>query len=224
MQRSPLDFERLDVYRCAIEFLALAVRITAHMPRGHSDLRDQLRRASSSIPLNIAEACGKTGTADRAHFHSIARGSAFECAAILDVSRASVPSRPRTSSKPRRSCRASSRCSARCAADLIRRRPLCSSACTTGRPPPRPRATCPYLERRCSFSSPSSLLQASPIKATNLTSYELGRPRKGPGSCGKGPMFVGSLPGFHDSVPFLLRPVPRRLSRGPFLIEKGPGR
>jgi len=85
MQRSPLDFERLDVYRCAIEFLALAARITTHMPRGHSDLRDQLRRASSSIPLNIAEACGKTGKADRANFHAIARGSALECAAILDV-------------------------------------------------------------------------------------------------------------------------------------------
>jgi four helix bundle protein len=35
--------------------------------------------------LNIAEACGKTGKADRAHFHATARGSALECAAILDV-------------------------------------------------------------------------------------------------------------------------------------------
>jgi four helix bundle protein len=85
MDRTPLDFERLDVYRCAIDFLTMAARITAHMPRGHSDLRDQLRRASSSIPLNIAEACGKTSRAERAHFHTIARGSAFECAAILDV-------------------------------------------------------------------------------------------------------------------------------------------
>jgi four helix bundle protein len=85
MERSTLDFEKLDVYRCAIDFLTVAVRLTAHMPRGHADLRDQLRRASSSIPLNIAEACGKTGSADRAHFHAIARGSAFECAAILDV-------------------------------------------------------------------------------------------------------------------------------------------
>jgi four helix bundle protein len=85
MDRSPLDFERLDVYRCAIDFLTLAVRITTHMARGQADLRDQLRRASTSIPLNIAEASGKTGSADRAHFHAIARGSALECAAILDV-------------------------------------------------------------------------------------------------------------------------------------------
>jgi len=85
MDRPLLDFERLDVYRRSIEFLALAVRVTGQMPRGQADLRDQLRRASTSIPLNIAEASGKTGVADRAHFHAIARGSAFECAAILDV-------------------------------------------------------------------------------------------------------------------------------------------
>jgi four helix bundle protein len=85
MQPSLLDFERLDVYRCAIDFLALSVRVAAHLPRGYAELRDQLRRASSSIPLNIAEACGKTSDADRAHFYAIARGSAFECAAILEV-------------------------------------------------------------------------------------------------------------------------------------------
>jgi four helix bundle protein len=55
------------------------------MPRGQSDLRDQLGRASTSIPLNIAEASGKPGGADRARFYAIARGSALECAAILDV-------------------------------------------------------------------------------------------------------------------------------------------
>jgi four helix bundle protein len=55
MERATLDFEKLDVYRCAVDFLAMAVRITTHMPRGHGDLRDQLRRASSSIPLNTAE-------------------------------------------------------------------------------------------------------------------------------------------------------------------------
>ena len=85
MERTPLDFERLDVYRCAIEFLALCVRLMARMPRGHADLRDQLKRAATSIPLNIAEASGKTGGPDRARFHAIERGSALECAAILDV-------------------------------------------------------------------------------------------------------------------------------------------
>ncbi len=66
MQRQPLDFEKLDVYRCAIEFLAIAVRLGERVPRGQADLRDPLRRASSSIPLNVAEASGKTSRAERA--------------------------------------------------------------------------------------------------------------------------------------------------------------
>ena len=44
--------------------------------------------------LNIAEASGKTSVADRARFHAIARGSAFECAAILDVPRLLETARP----------------------------------------------------------------------------------------------------------------------------------
>src|SRR5271165_5420423 len=80
-----LDHERLDVYRCSIEFLSLAVRIGSGLARGQADLRDQLQRASTSIPLNIAEASGKTSAADRARFHAIARGSALECGAVLDV-------------------------------------------------------------------------------------------------------------------------------------------
>jgi four helix bundle protein len=78
-----LDHENLDVYRCAIDFLAL--RACAGLPRGEGELRDQLKRAAMSIPLNIAESCGKPPGADRARFLSIARGSALECGAILDV-------------------------------------------------------------------------------------------------------------------------------------------
>jgi four helix bundle protein len=80
-----LDHENLDVYRCAVDFLALATRIGAALPRGDGDLRDQLKRAAMSIPLNIAESCGKASAPDRARFLVIARGSALECGAILDV-------------------------------------------------------------------------------------------------------------------------------------------
>lgn len=80
-----LDHEGLDVYRCAIEFLAIATRLGSALPRGEGELKDQFKRASMSIALNIAESSGKTGAADRARFLSIARGSALECGAILDV-------------------------------------------------------------------------------------------------------------------------------------------
>ena len=47
--------------------------------------KDQLDRASTSLPLNIAEGNGKFSGADRSRFLEIARGSALECAACLDV-------------------------------------------------------------------------------------------------------------------------------------------
>jgi len=78
-----LDAEKLDAYRVALEFQALAVELVPK--RGCSELRDQLDRASISIVLNIAEGCGRRSPADKARFYSMARGSATECAAILDL-------------------------------------------------------------------------------------------------------------------------------------------
>jgi four helix bundle protein len=80
-----LDYEKLDVYRCAIEHLALVFKWLALLPRGHAPLADQWRRAATSVPLNIAEASGKPSAADRANKFAIARGEAMECGAILDV-------------------------------------------------------------------------------------------------------------------------------------------
>jgi 23S rRNA-intervening sequence protein len=77
-----LDFERLDVYRVALEFQALATSIA--LPAGRRELRDQLDRAALSIVLNTAEGAGRVGTADKARFFAMARGSAMECAAVLD--------------------------------------------------------------------------------------------------------------------------------------------
>jgi four helix bundle protein len=80
-----LSFQKMDVYQRAIELLALASQLSSDAPRGNSALLDQLRRAASSIPLNIAEAAGRTGQADAARAYAIARGSAMECAAALDA-------------------------------------------------------------------------------------------------------------------------------------------
>ena len=80
-----LSFQRLDVYQRAVEFLALTADISIEVPRGNGALLDQLRRAATSVLLNIAEAAGRTGKADAARTYAIARGSAMECAAVLDV-------------------------------------------------------------------------------------------------------------------------------------------
>ena len=75
-----LAYQKLDVYRCAIQALALSARLTTEIPKGYGVLNDQLRRAALSISLNIAEGSGRTSAAD-----GIARGSAMECVAVLDA-------------------------------------------------------------------------------------------------------------------------------------------
>lgn len=80
-----LSFQKLDVYQRAVEFLVLAVDVSRDIPRGNAAILDQLRRAATSIPLNIAEAAGRIGCADAARTYAIARGSAMECAAVLDA-------------------------------------------------------------------------------------------------------------------------------------------
>jgi len=80
-----LSHENLDVYRCATEFVAFAFPIIQETPSGYADLRDQFRRSALSIPLNIAEGAGKTSGPDRAHSYTVARGSAHEYGAILDI-------------------------------------------------------------------------------------------------------------------------------------------
>ena len=80
-----LHFQKLDVYRCSIELLGLANQVRGRLPRGHANLADQLRRSAQSIPQNIAEGAGRMTRADKARHYTIARGSAMESAAHLDV-------------------------------------------------------------------------------------------------------------------------------------------
>jgi four helix bundle protein len=78
------NYERLDAYQYAIAFVRLALPLTRKPPAGFAPLAEQLRRAAASIPLNIAEGSGRFGD-DGRRFYAIARGSALECASILDV-------------------------------------------------------------------------------------------------------------------------------------------
>ena len=76
--------EKLDVYRDAIAFVAWVSELLEGTTR-LGDVKDQIDRASTSVPLNIAEGNGKYSVKDRCRFFDIALGSTLECAACLDV-------------------------------------------------------------------------------------------------------------------------------------------
>jgi four helix bundle protein len=78
------DHEKLDVYQASLAFITWLEPMTEKLPKTIA-VRDQLDRASTSIPLNLAEGNGKYTSPDRCRFFDIARGSALECAAALDV-------------------------------------------------------------------------------------------------------------------------------------------
>ncbi len=80
-----LDFEKLDVYQRALDLLELLDTIQGLMPAGRAHLRDQLDRAGTSIVLNIAEGAGEFSAADKQRFYRMARRSATEAAAVLDI-------------------------------------------------------------------------------------------------------------------------------------------
>ncbi len=77
-------FQALDVYKCAVAFLPKAY---SHASLLDAEMSNQLRRAALSINLNIAEGTGRFDR-DQRKFLITARGSALECAAVLDAMRA----------------------------------------------------------------------------------------------------------------------------------------
>ena len=78
------DFEKLDVYKKAKHFNS-EIRKFISVTKLDLTTKDQLRRASFSIVLNLAEGSGRFTKPDRKNFYIISRSSIFECVAIIDV-------------------------------------------------------------------------------------------------------------------------------------------
>ena len=80
------NFESFTVYQRAFSLSKTIYSITQKWPREYLfGITDQLRRASLSILLNIAEESSRTRK-DFRHFLIIARGSCFECVSIIQLS------------------------------------------------------------------------------------------------------------------------------------------
>ena len=79
------DHERLDVFQASLNFAKLSTLLIESFPPGKSHLSDQLRRASLSISLNVAEGAGEFSRSEKARFYRMAKRSATECAAVIAV-------------------------------------------------------------------------------------------------------------------------------------------
>ena len=76
--------EKSNVYQRSLEFIDFLNQLISSNST-KLNIFDQLDRAVTSIPLNIAEETGKYTPKDKCRYYDIGRGSALECAACLDV-------------------------------------------------------------------------------------------------------------------------------------------
>ncbi len=81
------SFEKLDVYKSARELAKEIYTLTANYPNEEKfGLTNQIRRASVSVCLNIAEGSSRFSGKEQARFYEIAYGSLMEVISCLHLS------------------------------------------------------------------------------------------------------------------------------------------
>lgn len=82
------NFKDLKVWEKAHQLTLSIYKASASFPKEEIySITNQLRRASASVPANIAEGCGKNTQADLAKFLNISLGSANETEYFLILSK-----------------------------------------------------------------------------------------------------------------------------------------
>ena len=80
-------FKDLEIWKLSRQFCSNIYSVTALFPDSEKfGITNQLRRASVSIPSNIAEGCSRSSNKDLAQFLEIAIGSAYEIETQLLIS------------------------------------------------------------------------------------------------------------------------------------------
>lgn len=80
------SYKKLDVYAKSRQLVVTVYSLLKHFPTEEKyALCDQLRRAVTSIPSNIAEGSGRTSAKDQAHFFEMAFGSLMELSCQMDI-------------------------------------------------------------------------------------------------------------------------------------------
>ena len=80
------DFEKFPVYQKSELQYSKVLKVLSNS-KIDKNLRDQLKRASLSVVLNIAEGAGKFSKNDKKNFYVISKGSVNECVAIIRILR-----------------------------------------------------------------------------------------------------------------------------------------
>ncbi|MBM4460113.1 MAG: four helix bundle protein [Chloroflexi bacterium] len=79
-------FERLEVWQRSVAFADRMLAVSEGLPQRYQfSLGDQLRRASLSVPTNVAEGSGRDAPKESAYFYRIAKGSLYEVVSLLVV-------------------------------------------------------------------------------------------------------------------------------------------
>ncbi len=78
-------FEKLRAYQLAQSVSCDLQQILRSWPRGSANLSDQLQRGAISIPINLAEGCGRQHAKDRRQFFAVSLGSLNECVSCIDM-------------------------------------------------------------------------------------------------------------------------------------------
>ena len=79
------DFEKLTVYQKVKDQNKRVLSLIYGSGKIDRSSRDQWKRSTLSVALNIAEASGRVGKSEKKYFYAVARGSVCECVAILDA-------------------------------------------------------------------------------------------------------------------------------------------
>jgi four helix bundle protein len=81
-----LPHSKLDVYQCSRQLVLECYKLSKIIPDiERFGLVQQIRRASTSVSLNIAEGSSRRSSGERRRYFEIARGSVVEIDSILDL-------------------------------------------------------------------------------------------------------------------------------------------
>ena len=80
-----MNYRKTRIYQRSLQLIDFVAKVLKLVRPGYAFLTDELRRSSSSVPLNFLEGCGRASAADRRRFFNNASGSAHESAGTLDV-------------------------------------------------------------------------------------------------------------------------------------------